>query len=158
VYIKNLNLKLLTVYSDLGLGGIYSSNYNNIRLQSRVSQDHPLNDLLIRPYCTESLSSSHTPLKLNSLFITGFTDGEGSFSISVRDINKDTKKGKIFYVFSIVLHKKDESILRNIPFTLGIGKIYTHAKQGVQFRVESKKELLILIEHFDKYPLITKKK
>jgi hypothetical protein len=78
-------------------------------------------------------------------------------SLSVRDVNKDTKKGKVLYVFSIVLHKKDESILISIQSTLGIGKIYAHGKQGVQFRVESKKELSILIDHLDKYPLITKK-
>ena len=82
---------------------------------------------------------------------------EGSFSISVRDINKDTKKARVLYVFSIILHKKNHGILRSIISTLGIGKIYNHGKQGVQYRVESKKELLILIEHFDKYPLITKK-
>jgi len=82
---------------------------------------------------------------------------EGSFSVSVRDIDKDTKKGRVLYVFSIILHEKDEAILRSIQSTLGIGKIYTHGKQGVQFRVESKQELLILIEHFYKYPLITKK-
>ena len=108
-------------------------------------------------YNTKSLSSLHTPLELNPLFITGFTDGEGSFSISVRDIDKDTKKARVLYVFSIILHKKDDGILRSIQSTLGIGKIYKHGKEGVQFRVESKKELLILIEHFDKYPLITKK-
>lgn len=108
-------------------------------------------------YHTKSLSSPHTPLKLNPLFIKGFTDGEGSFSISVRDIDKDTKRTRVLYVFSIILHKKDDGILRSIQSTLGIGKIYQHGKQGVQYRVESKKELLILIEHFDKYPLITKK-
>lgn len=32
-----------------------------------------------------------------------------------------------------------------------------NGKKGVQFRVESKKELFILIDHLDKYPLITKK-
>jgi hypothetical protein len=83
--------------------------------------------------------------------------GEGSFSISVRDIDKDTKKARVLYVFSIILHKKDHDILRSIQSTLGIGKIYKHGKEGVQYRVESKKELLILIEHFDKYPLTTKK-
>jgi len=108
-------------------------------------------------YHTKSSSSLHTPLELNPLFITGFTDGEGSFSISVRDIDKDTKKARVLYVFSIILHKKDHDILRSIQSTLGIGKIYKHGKEGVQYRVESKKELLILIEHFDKYPLITKK-
>ena len=132
-------------------------------------------------YHTKSLSSLHTPLELNPLFITGFSlffflllksttkheqkktqklaalAREGSFSISVRDINKDTKKARVLYVFSIILHKKNHGILRSIQSTLGIGKIYNHGKQGVQYRVESKKELLILIEHFDKYPLITKK-
>jgi hypothetical protein len=83
--------------------------------------------------------------------------GEGSFSLSVRDLDKETKRGKVLHVFSIGLHKKDESILISIQSTLGIGKIYAQGKQGVQYRVESKKELLILIDHFDKYPLITKK-
>ena len=82
---------------------------------------------------------------------------ECSFSLSVRDVDKETKKGKVLHVFSIGLHKKDESILISIQSTLGIGKIYAQGKQGVQYRVESKKELLILIDHFDKYPLITKK-
>ena len=116
-----------------------------------------LKDLFIRSQHTKSLSNLDTPLKLNPLFITGFTDGEGSFSISIRDLDKDTKKGRVLYVFSIGLHKKDEGILKSIQYTLGIGKIYGKGKEGVQFRVESKKELLILIEHFDKYPLITKK-
>jgi hypothetical protein len=50
-----------------------------------------------------------------------------------------TKKGRVLYVFSIGLHKKDEDILRSIQSTLGIGKLYPQGKQGVQFRVESKK-------------------
>lgn len=155
--VNNFNLNLLTFYSDVDSGGVSYSNHKYIVLQSRVPRPHQLNDLLIRSYHTKSLSSLRTPLELNPWFITGFTDGEGSFSLSVRDIDKYTKKGKVLYVFSIILHKKDEGILRSIQSTLGVGKIYTHGKQGVQFRVESKKELCILIEHFDKYPLITKK-
>lgn len=53
----------------------------------------------------KSLSSLHTPLELNPLCIKGFTDGEGSFSLNVRDVDKDTKKGIVQYVFSIVLRK-----------------------------------------------------
>ena len=142
--IKNLNLNLLKFYFDLDSDGVSSSsNHNNTLLQSHVSQPHQLNGLLIRSYHTKSLSSLHTPLELNPWFITGFADGEGSFSLSVRDIDMLTKKGRVLYVFSIGLHKKDEDILRSIQSTLGIGKIYTQGKQGVQFRVESKKELLI---------------
>jgi hypothetical protein len=47
--------------------------------------------------------------------------------------------------------------LESIQITLGVGKIYKQGKDGVQFRVESIKELLVIIAHFDKYPLITKK-
>jgi hypothetical protein len=138
VDVKNLNLNLLTSYFGLDSGGVSSSsNHNNILLQSRVSRPHQLNDLLTRSYHTKSLSSLHTPLELNPWFITGFTDGEGSFSLSVRDIDKDTQKGRVLYVFSIILHEKDEGILRSIQSTLGIGKIYAHGKQGVQYRVES---------------------
>ena len=119
--VKNLNLNLLKIYSDLDSEGVSSSsNRNNILLQSHVSQPHQLNGLLIRPYHTKSLSSLQTPLELNPWFITGFADGEGSFSLSVRDIDMLTKKGRVLYVFSIGLHKKDEGILKSIKHTLGI--------------------------------------
>ena len=48
--------------------------------------------------------------------------------------------------------------MRSIQSTLGIGKIYNQGKDGIQLRVESLKELLILITHFDNYPLITRKR
>lgn len=128
--VKN-HLTLLTFYFDLDSGGVSSSNHNNILLQSRVSRPHQLNDLLIISYHTKSLSNLPTPLELNPWFITGFTDGEGSFSLSIRDIDKDTKKGKVLYVFSIILHKKDKGILISIQSNLGVGKIYTHGEQGV---------------------------
>ena len=102
--IKNLNLNLLKFYFDLDSDGVSSSsNHNNTLLQSHVSQPHQLNGLLIRSYHTKSLSSLHTPLELNPWFITGFADGEGSFSLSVRDIDMLTKKGRVLYVFSIGL-------------------------------------------------------
>ena len=49
-------------------------------------------------------------------------------------------------------------MLRSIQTTLGVGKIYNQGNDGIQLRVESLKELLILITHFDNYPLITKKR
>ena len=39
-------------------------------------------------YHTKSSSSLHTPLELNPLFITGFTDREGSFSISKKRLQQ----------------------------------------------------------------------
>jgi hypothetical protein len=69
-----VNINLSTVHLGLDSKSIpTSSKHNNIRLQSRVSQPHQLNGLLTRSYHTKSLSNLHTPLELNPLFITGFT-------------------------------------------------------------------------------------
>lgn len=109
-------------------------------------------------------SISHSSIDIKSLqkldpwFITGFIDGEGSFSLTIRNIDNNTLKGRILYVFSIGLHPKDEFILRNIQFTLGRGKIYKTSTSSVQLRVESIKDLFILMEHLDNYPLMTKKR
>ena len=94
---------------------------------------------------------------MNPFFITGFTDGEGSFTLSIRSSDKYTSKWKIQYAFQIGLHKKDIAILEKIQQTLGVGKIYTRGEEGVQYRVESLKGLSVVIDHFNKYPLITKK-
>jgi hypothetical protein len=48
--------------------------------------------------------------------------------------------------------------LKNIQHTLDVGKIYKKDINSVQFRVESLKELLVVIDHFEKYPLLTKKR
>jgi len=72
----NINTNLKLAITCLGLHSkdlSFSSNHNNILLQSGVTRPHLLNDLLTRPFYTKYLSSLHTPLKLNPLFITGFT-------------------------------------------------------------------------------------
>ena len=47
-------------------------------------------------------------------------------------------------------------MLEQIKVSLGVGSIYSHGSQ-VQFSVRSLKELSRIINHFDKYPLITQK-
>ena len=65
---------------------------------------------------------------------------------------------KVQAFFSIALHKKDLAILEKKKFTWGVGEIYIHGKNTVQYKVGSTKELQVIIDHFDKYPLITKKR
>ena len=61
--------------------------------------------------------------------------------------------------FQIGLHEKDIVVLKMIQtFFNGIGNISKHGSHFVQFRVESVKDLASIINHFDNYPLITKKK
>jgi hypothetical protein len=55
------------------------------------------------------------------------------------------------------LHKKDLSILEDIKKTLNIGKIRKSGVNCVQYVVESFKELQVIVNHFDNYPLVTAK-
>lgn len=56
------------------------------------------------------------------------------------------------------LHVKDKALLEEIQKYLGVGKISRQGPESVQFRVQSIKEIKIIIEHFSKYPLITHKR
>lgn len=60
--------------------------------------------------------------------------------------------------FQIGLHKKDSEVLEQIKSYWGVGKITSKTSKSVQFRVRSIKELSMVINHFDKYPLITQKR
>jgi hypothetical protein len=57
------------------------------------------------------------------------------------------------------IHKKDTVLLDSSAprqKLFGVGKIYLD-KDIVYYQVFSNKDLLLIIDHFDKYPLITKK-
>lgn len=60
-------------------------------------------------------------------------------------------------IFSISLHNRDKKLLEAIQRTLGVGKIYKHGQDSIQYRASSLSNLQVIIEHFDKYPLITQK-
>jgi len=96
---------------------------------------------------------------LNPWFITGFTDGEGCFSISIRR-NKTCKLGwEIKLSFNFSLHKKDKALLENIQSYFGVGSINTkHGPQTIKYYVQSIKDLAIIIDHFERCPLITQKR
>ena len=44
-----------------------------------------------------------------------------------------------------------------IKTSFGVGNIYKYGKNGIIFQVRSLRDLAIIIEHFDNYPLITQK-
>lgn len=61
--------------------------------------------------------------------------------------------------FSIALHQKDKALLELIQLSLGgIGNITKHGKDSLQYRISSHKDLLVLIDHFNKFPLMTQKR
>ena len=97
-------------------------------------------------------------VKLNPWYITGFVDGEGCFQISILK-NENLKVGwTVRLVFTIGLHEKDKAILIKIIVYFRVGQIYKHGPKSVQLKVSSMEEIEKLIEHLDKYFLITQKR
>ena len=57
-------------------------------------------------------------------------------------------------IFKISLDNKDHNLLCQIKDYFGIGSITKHGGTSLQYTVKSLKDLNIIIDHFDKYPLI----
>ena len=100
---------------------------------------------------------------LNPWFITGFCDGVASFTYS--------KTGGTFVLyFSIRQQESNQQIIEEIQrYFNGIGRIYTSketasgkngyfAKPTTYYRVTKIDELKIILDHFERYPLQSKKK
>jgi hypothetical protein len=111
------------------------------------------------------LAKGNKPANIHGIitawFITGFTDGEGTFGVYFIKKNKNLKLGMTFIpLFQIGVHKKDEELLKEIKEVgfKGIGSI-TYNKDMAFFKVQSLKDILtVVIPHFDKYPLMTQKR
>ena len=59
--------------------------------------------------------------------------------------------------FLVALHKKDLPILYSMKSYFGIGNVYCRKNDICVYTVQSITDLVIIINHFDKYPLITNK-
>ena len=58
--------------------------------------------------------------------------------------------------FQINLHVKDQAVLEGIKNYLRVGQIYKSGPELIQLRVQSLQKLETVINHFQKFPLITK--
>jgi len=96
---------------------------------------------------TQTDTSQNYELKLDPDFVSGFIDGEGSFSCvllvkpaSMHTFIKDKsyKSGwQIKTSFSIGLHKKDLALLEKMKIYFGVGGISQKGVNGVQYYVNS---------------------
>lgn len=91
-------------------------------------------------------------------WVTGFSDAESSFIVLVRKKPLSKTGWSVELRFVIGLHEKDLSILEYIRAYFGVGTIIRHGKDSLQYRVGSPKDLKAIIDHFDKFKLITKKR
>lgn len=96
--------------------------------------------------------------KINPWFITGFSDAEGCFMLSVIKAPLLRVGWRIIPSFQIGLHKRDEELLNNIKaYFGGKGSITRSSETSLAFRVFSLEHLEKIIQHFEQYPLQTHK-
>ena len=94
---------------------------------------------------------------LNPYYITGLVDAEGCFTTSIYKDCRMKTGWQVKPIFQLNLHKKDLKILEAVQKTWGVGKIYKHGQDSFMYRVSSLKNLRVITNHFDYYPLITQK-
>ena len=61
-------------------------------------------------------------------------------------------------VFKIALHSKDSALVKHLRNLFGVGTVTARGPGVLQYWVGSIKDLQIIINHFDLYPLITQKR
>jgi hypothetical protein len=101
----------------------------------------------------ETFSRETFLTEVDPWYVTGFVEGEGTFTYS--------RNGKqLALYFGIKLSEADEPILQAIQgFFGGIGSIYyvqprnEAAKGSAYYRVCRHEQLPVIVEHFDAYPL-----
>lgn len=99
----------------------------------------------------------HSISPVNPLFFTGFADGEASFMLYIQKTSNTKIGWATWLTFEIHLDGVDFSILQDIKSYLGVGKINQKSDGTCVYYIKSFKEINVLIDHFDKYPLITQK-
>ena len=59
--------------------------------------------------------------------------------------------------FQITVNKKDLDLLVQIEKYFGVGNITKQGSESIHYRVQSVKDLRVIIQHFDNFPLLTQK-
>ena len=90
--------------------------------------------------------------------MSGLVDAEGSFWVFVSKNSNSRIGWQVTPGFSITLHELDLHLLEMVQdYFGGIGYIRRHGPNTYSYRVQSKSELNIIIDFFDKYGLISEK-
>ena len=98
-------------------------------------------------------------MKLQSYWVTGFVDGEGTFYVGINKNKTMTSGYQVLPEFRIVQHQKDIKLLYALKTFFGVGVVRVNHDTRYELRVRSLDHLQkIIIPFFEKYPLMTQKK
>ena len=124
---------------------------------------------LIVPYSNQngeqvSKSSLSSLSSISPYYVTGLSDAEASFHVSIIKNKKYRSGFQVMAIYTIQLHIKDIELLNKLKSYFGIGSVTIKKdKEGnplsAVFSVQSLKDLSnVIVPHFDKYPLLSKKR
>ena len=138
----------------------FRSNLYKFSFLAKINE-HPIKGgIYLKKYnfwMKQSIWTKTNYKKLNPGYISGFIDGKGSFIASI-SADSTCKSGyRLKLTFQIGLHKKDKVLLELIKEFFGVGQITELNFKSFQYRVSSLEGLKVIIEHLDKYPLLTEK-
>ena len=94
---------------------------------------------------------------LHPAWVTGFTDAEGSFILTITKKTKLNVGWAVRLIFTIGLHEKDLPILQSLKNLFTVGSIIKLGEKTFVYRVESQNDVITIIYHFDKFKLVTQK-
>ena len=117
------------------------------------------NRYMVKNYSVSTAERFSNDTSLKPGFISGFTDAEGCFLLLISKDSRTPNKTRYNYnlSYTIGLHQKDLLLLKKVQaYFKGAGSITTNLNV-VSYRISSLEELKLVIDHFDKYPLITQK-
>ena len=95
-----------------------------IKIPTKQLNNRNFSTLSIQPY-------------VNPWLITGFSDAEASFIISIYRNEKSKLKWRVTPFFSIHIHIKDIAILKIFRDTLNVGKVRKNSNKTALFRVDN---------------------
>lgn len=123
--------------------------------QIRILSNHLIT--LRKSYTSLStIPLNNLSVNLDPWYITGFSDGESNFTVRIFKSNTVKVGWAVQPVFQIGLHKKDLDLLKKIKAFFDVGEIY-HKEKSCNYVVQNLISLNLIVNHFERYPLLTKK-
>lgn len=137
---STLNQKFLVKNKNLFTGYDINKNLNsyicNLNLSNR------------KHYSTQIINQNKEINTNIAWFLTGFSDGEACFYLSIVKNNKSHTGYYVQLYFQIFLHKKDRQILELFQSKWGVGTIKDKAKNVICYTVTGLNNISVVIEHF----------
>ena len=157
-YILNIINFLICCFYGLqsGLNELCQTGSLRLILIRRIWIEKYLNTR--KQYISTGAERPNNKVLLHPEWITGFTDGEGSFMIKISKAKGYKLGWKIQPVFQIKLNIRDLDILYRIKEYFGDAGIISFEKNLAKLNISKLSDILDkVIPHFLTYPLLTKK-